>query len=217
MEQKFNLNTPTGWRETPGSNHRHIRNTWAAILLWVLALTSCGWSEERELRKQIRWQEKIIRNEQKLEYISYKLRVKIEQRKDWVETYKDLLEKCNADPNNLALKKHTLQVCKEVWKYNKDIQRLAQKELDITIKLDDKRCEPQSKLPIGKVYTDPNYFDYLIQTNWNNQINESSTAYYFDFATEENNWTIENYENDEDCTNTNESEKKETLETLIKN
>lgn len=142
-------------------------------ILWLFAATSCDsfrdsrddlrWidPEQRELKEQIRREERIINNERDLVHIQRELNIRIEQRKEKVETYIRLLEECKEDPKNIAKKKSAQYACKVVGEYNRKIESLEAKKNEKTQKLDDKRSKSRWELPTWNIYTDPNYFDYL--------------------------------------------------------
>lgn len=160
------------------------------LLAWV-TFTSCDtienkrnnlwWidPEEKELKEQIRREERIINNERDLAHIQRKLNIRIEQRKEKVETYIRLLEECKEDPKNIAKKKSAQYACKVVGEYNREIKSLEAKKNKKTQKLDDERSESRWELPTWNVYTDPNYFDYLKKNE------KDDTANFLDYVENE--------------------------------
>lgn len=222
-EKKYEWYAPIEGQKAPNSRNFKCALKTGAAILSLLTVTSCDtitekWDDlrwidpmERELRQQIKQQKKEARYERRLDNVSYTLKVKIAQRKDWVADYRNKLEECKADPYNRELKERTLQICQRIGEYNKEIKSLAKKELDVTIKLDDIRAKPHSGLPTWAAYTDPDHFDYLLRKD--KQDNSNHTANYFDFA-EESSWSTLNdweYEDNPQCC------KKKTLEDLINN
>ena len=139
------------------SKLRHVMLTWAAAISTFL-MTSCNSLSNDPVKQQ----ERIARHEQQLEYVSYKLSVKIEARKPLVGEYNRLLAQWEAEPDNASLKKYTRQMEKKIIKYNKEIESLAKEKLNKTVRLDDDRSRSETWMGTWKALTDVNYFDFLL-------------------------------------------------------
>lgn len=149
------------WSEQSATHNgklRHAAITWAAALSLLLTTSCDSWRND-----PIRQQERTARHEQELIEVSYQLAQKIEARKPFVEKYNDLLAKCEAEPDNIALKKHTSQVYGTIIDYNKDIEKLAKRKLKNTVRLDGDMVNSQSWVMVSwRHVTDASYYDFLL-------------------------------------------------------
>lgn len=193
-------------------SHEVINVSWSKnklleilMFAWLSFLISCDSNTIGEKRDKLRWITPAQRNlknqienfkkerkaQEDLKRIEHILEIKIGDRKMLVEKYNDKLNECKEYPNDYETKERTLLVLNRLVECNNEILSYENQRFNTNKELCDIRSILSNELPTWRIYTDPNFFDDILD-ELKEQKNDVNTAYFPDYVDDGNIEHIEN-------------------------
>lgn len=154
MNQKMTkLSSQENLTSIPGKQTSKTAKLLSYIVLWVgisLWASSC-WHTEKDVMKQ----------EKKIEQLSFQISQYIKARKGLVEKYNKLLAYPRTDANKNAIKQSLAQIREQINKYDEKLSDLAKDKIDAEVDLNEHLANLEVYVSPDEPI-DPNKWDFLL-------------------------------------------------------